>query len=263
MTEGTGGITMTPPGRYIDNTHGSAASRHPRPAQRAGELQISGHYVARYLEDAGPGRSSFPYPESPEKDFWLADRRCLPQAPAERLFPDRRPDQGHLQEQPRRDGRPAQGREQVRRRPGLQARPFWSATAARTTSCSSCPTAATRSSAPALDGGERTGILPPHRGRGQRRPAPYERVVNFALLDRDFDGRPGRAHGQGLLQPQGRGAEFRPPRSRPSTGRTTSSSTGRRPRGSASRSGSSATWASSKTRSPLREDGPRRPRIGA
>jgi long-subunit acyl-CoA synthetase (AMP-forming) len=70
MTEGTGGITMTPPGRYVDNTHGL-----PLPGMRVrlgerGELQISGHYVARYLEDKGPG-DIIPYPEGPDKDTWL------------------------------------------------------------------------------------------------------------------------------------------------------------------------------------------------
>ena len=71
MTEGTGGITMTPPGRYEDNTQGL-----PLPGLRArlgpgGELEISGHYVARYLEDKGPG-DVIPFPGSPETDYWLS-----------------------------------------------------------------------------------------------------------------------------------------------------------------------------------------------
>ncbi len=71
MTEGTGGITMTPPGRYVDNTQGI-----PLPGVRVrigekGELQASGHYIAPYLEDAGPG-DLVRYAESPEKDYWLA-----------------------------------------------------------------------------------------------------------------------------------------------------------------------------------------------
>lgn len=71
MTEGTGGITMTPPGRYVDNTHGL-----PLPGIRVrlgdkGELQISGHYAAPYLDDKGPG-DIIPYPQGPEKDFWLS-----------------------------------------------------------------------------------------------------------------------------------------------------------------------------------------------
>ena len=55
MTEGTGGITMTPPGGYVDGSHGL-----PLPGLKArlgpeGELQVTGHFVARYLEDKGPG----------------------------------------------------------------------------------------------------------------------------------------------------------------------------------------------------------------
>ncbi len=54
MTEATGGITMTPPGEYFDNSVGI-----PLPGIKArfsdqGELLIGGPYVARYLdEDAG------------------------------------------------------------------------------------------------------------------------------------------------------------------------------------------------------------------
>lgn len=71
MTEATGGITMTPPGGYVDGSHGL-----PLPGLRArlgpdGELQATGHYVARYLEDKGPG-DIIPYPSGdPERDYWL------------------------------------------------------------------------------------------------------------------------------------------------------------------------------------------------
>lgn len=74
MTEATGGITMTPPGRYVDGSHGL-----PLPGVKArlgpeGELRVSGHYIARYLEDKGPG-DIIPYPlpsGEAEKDHWLA-----------------------------------------------------------------------------------------------------------------------------------------------------------------------------------------------
>jgi long-chain acyl-CoA synthetase len=51
MTEATGGITMTPPGEYQDNSVGI-----PLPGVRIrftgeGELEIGGPYIARYLED--------------------------------------------------------------------------------------------------------------------------------------------------------------------------------------------------------------------
>jgi len=70
MTEGTGGLTMTPPGRYVDNTHGL-----PLPGVRLrlgpdNELLASGHYIAPYLEDRKPGEI-IPYPENPETDYWL------------------------------------------------------------------------------------------------------------------------------------------------------------------------------------------------
>ena len=70
MTEATGGITMTPPGEYKDDTVGI-----PLPGVRTrltaeSELELSGHYIGRYLEDAGPG-AVIPYPESPDKDYWL------------------------------------------------------------------------------------------------------------------------------------------------------------------------------------------------
>jgi len=72
MTEATGGVTMTPPGGYVDGSHGL-----PLPGLKArlgpqGELQVTGHYIARYLEDKGPG-DRIPYPSGdPEKDYWLA-----------------------------------------------------------------------------------------------------------------------------------------------------------------------------------------------
>ncbi len=62
MTEATGGITMTPPGEYIDHTVGI-----PLPGIRVrlvenNELEISGPYVGRYLED--------PEPDLPG-EYWL------------------------------------------------------------------------------------------------------------------------------------------------------------------------------------------------
>ncbi|HPS62508.1 MAG TPA: GNAT family N-acetyltransferase [Bacteroidales bacterium] len=71
MTEATGGITMTPPGMYREHTVGI-----PLPGVRTRisgerELEISGHYIGRYLEEAGPG-DLIPYPTSPETDYWLS-----------------------------------------------------------------------------------------------------------------------------------------------------------------------------------------------
>ncbi|MGW8266592.1 MAG: AMP-binding protein, partial [Longimicrobiales bacterium] len=62
MTEATGGITMTPPGAYEDNTVGIPLPGLKARLSEEGELQISGHYIARYLGDPVP---------SPRDDYWL------------------------------------------------------------------------------------------------------------------------------------------------------------------------------------------------
>ncbi len=71
MTEATGGVTMTPPGGYVDRTLG-----RPLPGARTrlgpdGELQASGPYIARYLDEIGPG-GLIPFPEDEAKDYWLS-----------------------------------------------------------------------------------------------------------------------------------------------------------------------------------------------
>ncbi len=72
MTEGTGGMTMTPPGGYVDNSHGLPLPGLSARLGENGELQVSGHYVARYLEDKGPG-DVIPFPTGdPERDHWFA-----------------------------------------------------------------------------------------------------------------------------------------------------------------------------------------------
>ncbi len=72
MTEATGGITMTPPGGYVDGSHGLPLPGIAVRLGPEGELQVSGPYVARYLEEAGPG-GTIPFPTGdPERDRWFA-----------------------------------------------------------------------------------------------------------------------------------------------------------------------------------------------
>ncbi len=71
MTEATGGITMTPPDQYIDNTHGI-----PLPGARTrlgvnNELQVAGPYIGRYLDQISAD-GSIPYDDGVNPDFWLA-----------------------------------------------------------------------------------------------------------------------------------------------------------------------------------------------
>ncbi len=70
MTEATGGITMTPPFRYQDFKVGIPLPGVKTRLNDNRELEISGHYIARYLEDAPPD-GCIPYPISAEKDYWL------------------------------------------------------------------------------------------------------------------------------------------------------------------------------------------------
>ncbi|MCB1183081.1 AMP-binding protein, partial [bacterium] len=71
MTEGTGGLTMTPPDDYVEDSVGVPL---PGVKVRFGdqdELQIAGVYIARYLPEEAPGGClRVDAPES--DDFWLA-----------------------------------------------------------------------------------------------------------------------------------------------------------------------------------------------
>jgi long-chain acyl-CoA synthetase len=62
MTEATGGITMTRPGAYEDNTVGVPLPGLEARLSPEGELEIRGHYVGRYLGDPTP---------SPDHEYWL------------------------------------------------------------------------------------------------------------------------------------------------------------------------------------------------
>ncbi|MDP4174376.1 MAG: GNAT family N-acetyltransferase [Bacteroidota bacterium] len=62
MTEATGGITMTPPGGYVKNSVGIPLPGIKTRLNSKGELELSGVYVARYMEDNNFGK---------EGEFWL------------------------------------------------------------------------------------------------------------------------------------------------------------------------------------------------
>ncbi|MFH1680569.1 MAG: GNAT family N-acetyltransferase [Candidatus Eisenbacteria bacterium] len=54
MTEGTGGLTMTPPGEYEDNTVGLPLPLVETRLSEEGELQVAGPYIASYLDEPAP-----------------------------------------------------------------------------------------------------------------------------------------------------------------------------------------------------------------
>jgi len=70
LTEATGGVTMTPPGKYIANTHGLPLPGVELRFGKKNELHIRGHYIARYLEEKKPG-DIIPFPRHAKSDYWL------------------------------------------------------------------------------------------------------------------------------------------------------------------------------------------------
>ncbi|MFP4543118.1 MAG: GNAT family N-acetyltransferase [Candidatus Kapaibacterium sp.] len=62
MTEATGGITMTPPGEYIKNSTGRGLPGVKLTLSVQGEMLLSGHYIARYFDDKKPG-DIIPFPD--------------------------------------------------------------------------------------------------------------------------------------------------------------------------------------------------------
>lgn len=71
MTEATGGITMTPPDKYIDNSHGLPLPGVYTRLGRQNELQVSGPYIARYLEEVSP-EGEIPFTGKDKNSYWLA-----------------------------------------------------------------------------------------------------------------------------------------------------------------------------------------------
>ena len=69
MTEATGGITMTPSNDYRENSTGIALPGMETRLKKSGELEIKSHYLGKYLEDAGP-EDIIPYPD--QEDYWLS-----------------------------------------------------------------------------------------------------------------------------------------------------------------------------------------------
>ena len=70
MTEATGGITMTPPEKYRDFSVGIPLPGVKTRLTGDSELEISGHYIGRYLEGAAPG-DTIPYPGKEEQEYWF------------------------------------------------------------------------------------------------------------------------------------------------------------------------------------------------
>ncbi len=69
MTEATGGITMTPPGEYVENSTGIPLPGMQTRLTAQGELELKSHYLGRYFDENSTPNHRIPYPH--EEDFWL------------------------------------------------------------------------------------------------------------------------------------------------------------------------------------------------
>jgi len=69
MTEATGGVTMTPPGEYQDNSVGIPLPGIETSFSDVGELSIAGPYVARYLEEFNDDATEFSFNGLEDKYF--------------------------------------------------------------------------------------------------------------------------------------------------------------------------------------------------
>ncbi len=184
MTEATGGITMTPPGEYIDDTNGVPLPGILTRLTDKGELEINGHYVARYLEDKGPG-DTIPYPISDDADYWLHTGdlfRVLPNGYyqiVDRIKDIYKNDKGQTVA-PRVVEREFAGVPGIKRTFLVGDRKAYNVLLiVRDTQN---PLLQASASAESQREYFRRIVAV-----ANRRVAPYERVVNFAILDRDFD----------------------------------------------------------------------------
>jgi len=184
MTEGTGGITMTEPGEYVDNTHGRPLPGVEARLSPQGELQVRGDYIARYLEDAGPG-ALIPYPVDAATDYWLSTGdvfKILPNGYYQIV--DRVKD---IYKNTRGETvAPLKIENKMAGVPGIK-RTFLVGDGRPTNVLFIVPDPGDEvlRSALAADGGRAyyRSIV----GAANLDLAPYERAVNFAVLDRDFD----------------------------------------------------------------------------
>ncbi len=192
-----------PAGRLHRRLARPAAPRPEGPARPGGRAPGHGT-LCRPLPRGQGARRHHPLSVGRSGEGFLARDRGRLRAAAQRLLPDRRPDQGHLQEQPRPDRRAAQDRGQVRRRAGDQADlPRRRRAALQRPVHRARPERQGPGPGPgARVQGEQPGVLPAHRHGRQRRPGPLREGHQLRGPGPRLQPRQGRDHGQGLVQPQ-------------------------------------------------------------
>ncbi len=177
---------MTPPGEYEDMSVGTPLPGLTARLSEEGELQISGHYVARYLGDPTP---------SPSEEYWL---------PTGDIFRVR--DSGHYEIVDRikdiyknskgQTVAPGAIEQKLAPVPGI-ARSFLVGDGRDYNVLLIVPDLDDPVLKESPDSGQTEEYFQQIVSTANQGLAPYERVVNFAVLDRDFD------RGKGELTPKG------------------------------------------------------------
>ena len=197
MTEGTGGLTMTPPGNYLEESVGL-----PLPGVRIrlgdlGELQVAGPYVAYYLPEDGPVGDLTAKESDRTGEYWLGTGDLF------RELPD-----GHLQIVDRIKDIYKNNRGQTVAPRKVETRFTGVPGIKRTFLAGDGRAANVLLIVPDPDDTMFSELDPIEREDYLRRVirqanldlTSYERVVSFALLDRDFDTEHGELTAKGSLR---------------------------------------------------------------
>jgi long-chain acyl-CoA synthetase len=194
MTEATGGITMSPPGDYVAGSVGVPLPGIKVRLSESGEMRIAGSYVARYLPDEGHSLEGSPGIRE-EGEEWIATGDVF-----------RRLDGGHLSIVDRvkdiykNDRGQTVAPNRVERKfqgvPGFK-RSFLVGDHRSYNVLLIVPEPGDPVIQEALHGESRREYFRQIIAAANEDLAPYERVVNFALLERDFDAQRGELTAKG------------------------------------------------------------------
>jgi len=205
MTEGTGGLTMTPPGEYVEESVG-----RPLPGVRTrlgehDELLVAGPYVARYLPEEGPA-GDWSVEDPGRDDWWLGTGDLFQELPG-----------GHLQIVDRIKDIYKNNRGQTVAPRKVESRFTGVPGIARTFLAGDGRPYNVLLVVPDRDDPV-LGDLPAAEQQEYLRRvvrqanldlAPYERVVNFAVLDRDFSAERGELTPKGSYRRKAIAENFR------------------------------------------------------
>ncbi|HEX2869198.1 MAG TPA: GNAT family N-acetyltransferase [Ignavibacteriales bacterium] len=188
MTEATGGICMTPPGEYVKNSVGIPLPGIQMRLNSKGELEISGHYVATYLDDDVKEKN----------DGWM---------PTGDLFKTDKNGHYHIVDRIKDIYKNIKGQTIAPRPiekmfdniPGFK-RTFLCGDGMAYNTLLIVPDTNDAILQKALSKKKQTDYFRPIIASANRELAPYERIVDFSILDRDFEEQRGELTSKGSMR---------------------------------------------------------------